>query len=119
MMENMPPPGERTLSAGRTLWLYGYELVQPDPAQAKAIRDLLDRANDGAQRGDRTWSARLVTEHHATHVLVVSTSPGQDFEINRKLEAELKAMGIEFLLTLPMPVRDETPPHRSTDPCQS
>jgi hypothetical protein len=40
-------------------------------------------------------------------VLIVSTSPELDREINRKLEAELKALGGEFVLTVPMPVSDD------------
>ncbi|CAN5601990.1 hypothetical protein BH23GEM10_BH23GEM10_06650 [soil metagenome] len=107
MMEKRRTAGERTPSTGRTLWLYGYEMIQPHHTQGMtAIQDLLDRVNDEATREDRTWTARLVTEQQATHVLIVSTSPEQDREINRKLEAELKAMGVDCLLTLPMPVRD-------------
>lgn len=107
MMDNKPAPGDEIPSAGRTLWLYGYEMIVPHHAQTmEAIRGLLDQENDEAKREDRTWTARLVTEPQATHVLIVSTSPEQDREINRKLEAELKALGVEFVLTLPMPVRD-------------
>jgi hypothetical protein len=72
-----------------------------------AIRGLLDRENLEAKKNARTWSARLVTERQATHVLIVSTSPELDREINRKLEAELKALGGEFVLTVPMPVSDD------------
>lgn len=113
MKAKKPAPGEGSPAAGRTLWLYGYEMILPHHAQTMtAIRGLLDRENDEAKREDRTWTARLVTEPQATHVLIVSTSPEQDREINRKLEAELKALGVEYVLTLPMPVRDE---HDSTD----
>lgn len=111
MMEKRSTPGGVTPSAGRTLWLYGYEMIQPQHAHAlTAIRDLLDRVNEEARREARTWTARLVTEHQAPRVLIVSTSPAQDREINRRLEAELKAMRIEFLPTLPMPVRDGSQP---------
>jgi hypothetical protein len=86
-----------------------------------ALRSLLERENDEAKRDARTWTARLVTKQMATHVLVVSTSPEQDLAINRKLEAGLKAIGVEFFLTVPMPVRDEPDPENpdrdATRPC--
>ena len=98
-------------SAGRTLWVYGYEMIPPHHEQRLSeIRGLLDRENLEAKRNARTWSARLVTEQQATHVLIVSSSPELDLEINRKLEAELKALGGEFVLTVPMPVRDDADP---------
>jgi hypothetical protein len=111
MMGKRPATGDGTPSAGRTLWVYGYEMIPAHHAAGMTvIRDLLNRANDEAKQEDRTWTARLVTEQQATHVLIVSTSPEQDREINRRLETELKALGVEFLLTVPMPVRDEPEP---------
>lgn len=98
--------GEVPPSAEKTLWVYGYEMVPPpQDHRMTAIRKLLDRENDEARRNDRTWTARLVTQQQATHVLIVSTSPELDLEINRKLEAELKALGGEFLVSIPMPVK--------------
>lgn len=111
MMEKGPATGDGTSSAGRTLWVYGYEMIPPRQVHGTtAIRGLLDRENAEAKREDRTWTARLITEHRATHVLIVSTSPEQNREVNRKLETELKALGVEFLLTLPVPVGDEPEP---------
>lgn len=86
--------------------MYGYEMIPPRLAGGMtAIRNLLDQENDEAKREDRTWTARMVTEHQATHLLIVSTSPEQNGEINRKLEAELHALGVDFLLTLPVRVQ--------------
>lgn len=101
-------------AAGRTLWVYGYEMIPPrQEERLTAIRGLLDRENLAAKRSARTWSARLVTEQQATHVLIVSTNAELDLEINRKLEAELKALGGEFVLTVPMPVRDDADPGKT------
>lgn len=103
--------GAEKPAAGKTLWVYGYEMVPPHhERRMTAIRGLLDRENLEAKRNDRTWSARLVTEQQATHVLIVSSSPELDLEINRNLEAELKALGGEFVLTVPMPISDDADP---------
>jgi hypothetical protein len=100
--------GEGTPSGERTLWAYGYEMIPPRrEQQMAAIRNLLDRENAEAKRTARVWTARLVTQMQATHVLIVSTSPELDLEINRKLEAELNALGGEFVVTVPMPIRTE------------
>lgn len=105
MTDNRRDAGEGTPSPEGTLWVYGYEIVPPQHVQRMmAIRTLLDRENDEARRTARPWSARLVTELQATHVLIVSSSPELDLEANRKLEAELRALGGEFVVTVPMPV---------------
>lgn len=99
---------EETLSVESTLWLHGYEMIPPQPEQQiSALRHMLDRENAEAKRTARGWTARLVTRHQATHVLIVSTSPAVDIELNRKLEAELKALGSQIVVTVPLPVRAE------------
>jgi hypothetical protein len=114
MMDKRPANGDGTPSAERTLWVYGYEMIPPHQvAGMTAIRGLLDRENAEAKREARTWTARLVTEQQATHVLIVSNSPEQNREVNRKLETELKALGVEYLLTVPMPVGDDPAPEES------
>jgi hypothetical protein len=75
--------------------------------QRTAVRKLLDLENNEAKRTARAWTARLVTRLQATHVMIVSTSPELDLEINRKLEAELRALGGEFVVTVPMPIKAE------------
>ncbi|MEX1182010.1 MAG: hypothetical protein WEF86_02165 [Gemmatimonadota bacterium] len=86
-------------------------MIQPQHEDVMAaILGLLKRENHEAKRDARTWTARLLTEQLATHVLIVSTSPEMDLEINRKLETQLKAMGVEFALTVPMPVSGEPDP---------
>ena len=101
--------GEGLPSSGRTLWAYGYEMIPPHLEDRMGdVRGLLERENDEAVQAGRTWTARLVTEERVTHVLIVSGSPQLDLEINKRLETELKSLGLKFLLTVPMPVRDES-----------
>lgn len=108
MTEDSGNAGDKTPSEERTLWVYGYEMIPPhDEQQMTVIRDLLDLENNEAKRSARTWTARLVTRQQATHVLIVSTSPELDLEINRKVEAELRALGGEYLVTVPMPIRPD------------
>ncbi len=108
MMAKIRSDGEETHPTGKTLWAYGYEMVPPHREDLMTtVRGLLDRQNSEAKREARTWSARLVTEPQVTHVLIVSASPEGDQEINRKLEAELKALGVGFVVTVPMLVAAE------------
>ena len=100
--------GKEKPSGARTLWAYGYEMIPPHLEDRMVeVRGLLERENDEAAQAGRTWTARLVTEERVTHVLIVSATPQLDLEINRRLEAELNGLGLKFLLTVPMPVRDE------------
>lgn len=108
MTEDIRGAGEGTPPAERTLWVYGYEMIPPQPErQMMAVRKLLDLENNEAKRTASAWTARLVTRQQATHVMIVSTSPELDLEANRKLEAELRALGGEFVVTVPMPIRAE------------
>ena len=94
-------------AAARTLWAYCYEMVAPHAGdRMSAIRELVDRQNSEAARVGRTWTARLV-ERRVMHVLIVSTSPELDVDINRKLEAELTELGVRYLMTVPMRVTEE------------
>jgi len=95
-------------SPGQALWVSAYEMVPPHAEhRMTAIRDLIDRENDDAQRAGRTWTARLVLEIQVTHVLIVSATPEMDLAVNHKLAAELRELGVEFVLTVPMSVGDE------------
>ena len=94
-------------AAAKTLWAYAYEMIAPHADDRMgAIRALVDRQNSEAARVGRTWTARLVTRR-AMHVLIVSTSPELDVDINRKLEAEFTELGIRYLMTVPMRVTEE------------
>jgi hypothetical protein len=105
----MVKKAERNLPA--TLWVYAYEFARP-PAenQLKAIRALLQREHTVAQRTTRKWTGKLVCEQRLTHILVVSDSPDQDREVNRRLESRLKLLQAVFSLTVPMALPDDGAP---------
>jgi hypothetical protein len=94
-------------TAERTLWAYGYEMVAPHPDGIIAdVRGLLVRQNAEAVRDGRTWTARLVTTR-LIQVLVVSASPELDVDSNRRLEADLAELGVQYLMTAPLRVSDD------------
>jgi putative intracellular protease/amidase len=103
-------PGSKT-----KLWAYGYELVPPQPEdRLRAINVLLEREGADARDRARTWESRVVVEEHATHILVVSDSPEQNLEVNRRVEAQLRDLKAGFSLSAPMAVADESV--RPSDP---
>ena len=98
----------------KSVWAYAYEIDPPrTPDRLDSVAAVLEREQRDAGSGARTWQGRLVTEEHVTHILVVSDSPAQDLEVNRRLEAAFRAMDLGFTLTVPLPVADEPlPPPR-------
>jgi hypothetical protein len=95
-------------SVAKALWAYGYEMLAPHhDGRIADIRGLLDRQNAAAVRDGRRWTARLVTTR-LVHVLIVSESPELDLDINRTLETELARLGVQYLMTSPMRVSDES-----------
>ena len=90
-------------------WAYAYELVPQDEERLRSIKAVLARENASAQRGARTWAGRVIQKQQVTHILVVSDGPEQDREINRRLEAELRALNVGFTVTAPMTVSDDAP----------
>ena len=94
----------------KTRWAYAYRIVPPQAEdQLRAIQTLLDREHSEARRGARTWEGRFVHEEQITHILVVSDSPDQDREVNRRLGLALNELRAEFLLTAPMAVANDAP----------
>jgi hypothetical protein len=91
--------------APRTLWAYAYEII---PSQASdhmtAIQALLKEEQSRARSTARTWTGQLIWEERVTHILVVSDTPDQGREVNRRLQDRLDQMKTGFALTLPMPV---------------
>ena len=86
-------------------WAYTYELLPPQLAdRLRTIQPLLDGEQADALRSGRTWAGRVVPEEVITHILVVSDSPDQDHEGNRKLESELKELKAKFSVSVPMPL---------------
>jgi hypothetical protein len=86
-------------------------MLQPQAAgRLRTIQSLLDHEHGDAERGGRTWAGRIVREPHITLILIVSDSPDRNLKMNRKLDAELKKLNVEFLMTAPMAVEDEVAP---------
>ncbi len=107
---------ERTVEKARrgvpkSLWAYAYEIVPP-PAedQLSAIRTLLEKEHSEARRAARTWTGKLVYGPQVTHILVVSDSPDQRRDVNRRIEGRLKQLKAAFALTVPMAVADDKAP---------
>ena len=102
-MTKTPDAGTPRTRASAALWAYAYQMEPPQTeAGMELVRALLDQENGEARHGAPRWNARLVVERRVTHVLIVSDSPELSHEGNRKLEAELKAAGVDFSVTVPM-----------------
>ncbi len=98
-------------SLPKALWAYAYEIVPPlGEDQLNAIRTLLEKEHSEAQRAASTWTGKLVCEQQVTHILVVSDSPDQDREVNRRLEGRLRQLKAQFSLTVPMALPDDEAP---------
>lgn len=91
----------------RSLWAYAYQIVPPQPSsRLGTIRTLLKHEAEAVRGRARTWSARLVLERGATHILIVSDAPGRNDSINHDLEAELARLDLAFSVTEPLAVAD-------------
>lgn len=92
-------------------WTYAYALTPPQAIdRLHPIKTLLDSEHVAARRTARTWVGSVVSEEKVTHILVVSDSPEQNREVNRRLEAKLKELKAVFSITAPMAVTDEDAP---------
>jgi hypothetical protein len=102
----------------KTNWAYGYKIMPPQPEERlQAIKTLLELEHAEAKRGARTWAGRVVLEEQVTHILVVSDTPSQNRDVNRRLEATLKSLKLGFTLTTPLAVVGDDVP--STEPARS
>lgn len=91
----------------KAMWAYAYQIVPPQSeSRLAAVKALLDREHTEAKRGARTWEGRFVHEQQITHILVVSDSPDQDGEPNRRLESALTELQAAFVRTVPMAVTE-------------
>ncbi len=94
----------------RTIWAYSYQLVPPQPAdRLKRLKAMLDKEHIAARQRQGTWEGRLVADERIADILVLSDSPDLDLEVNRRIEATLKALDVDFALTVPMAVADDGP----------
>ena len=91
----------------KTVWAYAYQIVPPQGEdRLRTIRTLLDHEHWDAERGARVWAGRVLPGRWNTCILVVSDSPRQNREVNRRLEAKLKELDATFGITAPMSVAD-------------
>ena len=101
---------KKSSPAPKTIWAYAYQILPPQGAERlRPITALLDHAHTEAQRGERRWTGRVVIEEQVTHILIVSDSPDQDHDVNRRLEAKLQELSAGFLITAPIAVADDAP----------
>lgn len=100
-----PTPSPKT-------WAYGYEISPPTTQERlRAIEHLIEEEHANATLQTRKWQGRFVVQEQVTHLLVVSDSPDQELEVNRRLEAELTRLDAKFSLTPSVPLTDgEDPP---------
>jgi len=92
----------------RSLWVYAYVIVPPQPSgRLGAIRALLRGGGAAARNEQRTWSGRLVLERHATHILIVSDAIERDQPVSERLEEELARLEAGFTVTEPLAVTDQ------------
>lgn len=91
-----------------TVWAYAYEFMKPQAEdRMRAVQGLLHRERTEARRDARSFGSRLVTKEQVTHILIVSDSPRQDLEANRRLEAELGELEADFFITAATAIGDE------------
>ena len=101
---------KKTTPPTKPVWAYAYQILPPQAEdRLRAITTLLDHENANAQRAATTWAGRVVVEQQVTHILVVSDSPDQNHDVNRKLEALLHELHAGFSLTVPIAVVNEPP----------
>jgi len=119
MTVEKPPEGRATPPSVKTvpLWVYAYQMDPPRAAERmRRIRALLEEENRAARAASRQWTARMVVEEQVTHLLIVSDTPELDGEVNRRLEARLKALELEYSLTIPLPLQHRDAPPGAVDP---
>lgn len=87
------------------MWAYGYELRPPVSRDRLAgIQALLDDGHLIARRTAEVWSGRFINGDEITYILVVSGTPDQDLEVNRKLADEFRRLDAGFMMTASMEV---------------
>lgn len=92
-------------NARRTLWAYAYQIVPPKAVDGlKEIEELLDAEHKQAKDTARTWRGKLICEEQVTHILVVSDSPDQHADVNRRIERRLEQLKTGFSRTEPLPI---------------
>lgn len=95
----------------KPLWAYAYEIIPPKTVDhLKEMESLLDDLHRNAKKKEHSWRGQLICEEHVTHILIVSDTPDQGTDVNRKIERRLNRLKAGFSRSTPMPVpsRDDT-----------
>lgn len=102
----------------KALWAYAYDVTFPEgDDRRRKIQEALDQGHSEARDGERTWAGRVMVEPQITRILVISDSPTQDRDANRRLEAELKLLEATFEMTVAVAVvADDAPPSSNGRP---
>ncbi len=93
---------EQPVRPSKPIWTYAYRMIPPQSEhRLRAIKFLLEveHAGDGPK-----FEARFVVERRVTDILIVTDSPDQTRDANRRLEAEIERLNVAFSLTAPLPV---------------
>ena len=86
----------------RGIWAYTYRLTPPQSAERlRKVKKLLALEHREATARDGTWEGRMVVDDRVANILVLSDSPDLDRDVNRRLEAELRAIDSGFAVTIP------------------
>lgn len=86
----------------RAIWAYTYRLTPPQSAERlRKVKAMLAKEHREAVARDGMWEGRMVVDERVANILVLSDSPDLDREVNRRLEAELRAIDSGFAVTLP------------------
>lgn len=106
---------------GKPLWAYGYLLAPPvERKRLKGMQAILDAGHDEALDESEVWEGRFINGDQITHILVVSDTPAQDRDINRRLEAELTRLDAGYSVSASLEVLHPPAPRsgrrRSPDP---
>lgn len=85
----------------RALWAYGYQLAPPVARdRLGGMQAILDAGHAEARERAQVWEGRFINGDHITHILVVSGTPAQDLDINRRLEAELMRLETVYSMSV-------------------
>lgn len=96
----------------RVIWAYTYRLTPPQSAERlRKVKAMLAKAHRDAVARDGTWEGRMVVDERVANILVLSDSPDLDRDVNRRLEAELRAIDSGFAVTLPFEFHGEGHPY--------
>jgi len=86
----------------RVVWAYTYRLTPPQPVERlRKVKAMLAKEHREAAARDGRWEGRMVVDDRVANILVLSDSPDLDRDVNRRLEAELRAIDSGFAVTLP------------------